>query len=136
MFETRTALSTRRKATALVTAGALLAVPAAVLVSTPAHADAERHGSCGGGVYELSADREGGGFEVGLDLDGIASGSKWRIVLRHDGERFFRGTRTADHEGDLDVERYRANTPGKDVFRFTAKRVNGSAGCSGKVVVR
>lgn len=119
----------------LTTAGALLAAPAAVLVAAPAHADVERHGACGGGWYEFSIDREGNGFEVSVDLDRVKPGSKWKVVLHHDGKRFFNRTVRADYEGDLDVERYRGNTQGKDRFKFRVSRVNGSASCADKITV-
>lgn len=123
------------RTTALTAAGALLAAPA-VLIAAPAHADVERNGACGGGWHEFSVDREGNGFEVNLDLDGVKPGSKWKVVLRHDGKRYFNRTIRADYEGDLDIERYRGNTKGKDTFKFRASRVNGSATCTAKITVR
>lgn len=120
---------------AMVGTGALLAVPTAVLVSAPAHADVERHGACGGGHYEFSVDREAGGFEVSLDLDYVRPGSRWQVVLRHDGKRYFKKTLRADNEGDLDVERWRTNTTGNDTFKFRAKRVGGPASCT-RIITR
>lgn len=122
------------RTTALTAAGALLTAPA-VLIAAPAHADVERHGACGGGWYEFSVDREGRGFEVSLDLDRVKPGTKWNVALRHDGKRYFKRTLRADYEGDLDVERYRGNTQGKDAFKFRVSRVNGSATCTGKITV-
>ena len=61
-------MNTITRTAAALTAGALLAVPTAVLVSAPAYADVERQGTCGTGRYELSVDRENGGFEVNADL--------------------------------------------------------------------
>lgn len=120
---------------ALLGTSALIAVPATVLVSAPAHADVERHGACGGGHYEFSVDREAGGFEVSLDLDYVQPGSRWKVVLRHDGNRYLKRTLRADYEGDLDVERWRSDTTGQDTFKFRAKRVNGSASCSRTITV-
>lgn len=129
-------MSTLTRTTALISAGAVLAVPTAFLVSSPAHADIERHGACGRGVYELSVDREYRGWDVEGGLEHVAPGSRWRITLKHDGKRFFRGTLRADHEGDLDVERYRANTAGDDVFRFRAKRIGRDTVCTARITVR
>lgn len=123
------------RTTALTTAGALLAVPAAVLVATPAHADVDRYGSCGGGTYEFSVDREDGGYEVSVDVDRVAPGSRWKVVLRHDGNRFYKRTLTADNEGDLDVDRLRNNTGGNDRFKFRATRAKGSASCGRAITV-
>lgn len=124
-----------KRTSALVAAGALLAVPAATLAAAPANADVDRSGVCGGGRYEMSVDREGAGWEVNADLDDVAPGSRWRIVLKQDGTTFFSQTRRADDEGDLDVERYRGNTPGKDTFRMIATRVGSSTTCAQKITV-
>jgi hypothetical protein len=122
--------------TALTAAAGMLAIPATVLVAVPAHADTERYGSCGTGSYEFNVDREGNGFEVGVSLEHVAVGSKWKVVLKHDGKRIANVTRSADHEGDLDVDRYRPNTSGKDAFTMKATRVDGAGACSSKISVR
>ena len=121
---------------ALTTAGAIVAVPTAVLVAAPAQADVERQGACGSGTYELSVDREGNGFEIDAGLENQPVGSRWTIVLKHDGKRFAKVVRTTDGEGDLDVDRFRKNTSGKDVFTMKATRVGGGATCSTKVTTR
>jgi hypothetical protein len=131
-----TTRKTATRAGAAVGTAALLAVPVALLVPASAQADVERNGSCGDGRYELNVDREDGRFEVSGELDGVAPGSRWKVVMKHDGKRFASVTRTADNEGDLDVERMRPNTSGRDVFRFRASRVNGPASCSAVVTVR
>jgi hypothetical protein len=123
-----------KRTTALIAGGALLAVPA-TMVAAPAHADVERSGACGAGRYELSVDRERGGWEVNADLDRVAPGSRWKIVLKHDDKTFYSRVRTADREGDIDVERFRRDTAGKDSFRLVAKRVKGKAGCARTITV-
>lgn len=128
-------MSILTRTTALVGAGALLAVPAAVLVSAPAHADVERHGACDGGTYEFTVDREGRGFGISADLDGVQPGTTWKLVLRHDGKRILKRSLRADHEGDLGVDRFRGNTSGKDTFKFRATRANGSATCSSTITI-
>jgi len=123
----------RLAATGLVSS--VVAVPALVALAPAAHADIEKQGSCGNGVYELSVDRENGGFEVNFDLDGVASGSQWRVVLKHDGKRYFKKVRTADREGEIDVEKWRSNTAGKDVFRAKATNTSTGATCTAKITV-
>ncbi len=123
------------RTSALIGAGTLVALPLTV-VAAPAHADVERHGDCGNGRYELSVDREAGRWEVSVDIDGVRAGSKWKVVLRHDGDRFAKRTLRADREGDLEIERTRRNTAGNDTFKFRATRVNGASSCSGSVTVR
>jgi hypothetical protein len=124
-----------RKSLAITAGTAMLAVPTTVLVAAPAHADAERAGACGGGTYELSVDREGRGWEVDADLDDVRPGSTWRIVLRHDGHRYLRVVRTADREGDVDVDTFRRNTAGSDRFTLRAKRIGTDTVCSASVRV-
>lgn len=124
----------RRSAAALLLA---VATPAALLVATPAHADAgevERQGRCSGATWELSVDRERGGFDVDVDLEDAAPGSAWRVVLRHEGRTVHDRVVRADREGELDVERRLANTPGRDRVALRLQRA-GSAGACGTTVV-
>ncbi|GAA4689073.1 hypothetical protein [Nocardioides nanhaiensis] len=123
------------KTAALTTAGALLAVPTAVLVAAPAHADVDRQGRCGPGSYEFSVDREGRGFEVSADLDNLRPGSRWKVVLRQDGRVIGNVTRTADREGDVELDRFARNTAGKDRFVMRATPVGGGSGCSSTITV-
>jgi len=128
------------RTTALITAGALVAAPlATLLASSPATADTTKRGVCGQGSYELQVDREdqedGGGFEVSADLDRLAPGSRWTVVIKHDGKRAIKATRTADSEGDLDVDVRRPNTGGKDVFRFKAVPAGGGPACAATITV-
>lgn len=114
-------------------AAGAVAIPAALLLAAPANAsaDIDREGRYAGARYEFSADRELGGYEVSVDIDDAKPGSKWKIVLWHDGKRFVKTTRTADREGDVDVERLRANTAGSDTFKVKITKVG-----SKKSVVR
>ncbi len=124
-----------RRITAVTAVVALGAVPLSLATAAPAHADAERHGTCGTGLYELSVDREGGGFDVSVDLDRLAAGQEWRVVIRHDGSKVASVVRRADNEGDLELERYRKNSAGKDAFKFTATRVGGASSCSDTITL-
>ena len=124
------------RTTAGLGAALALAVPTALVVAAPAHADVERRGACGAGSYELSVDREDGGYEASVDIDRVAPGSRWRVVMRHDGQRFYRNVLRADREGELDVDRQRGNTAGRDTFRFRAERLGGPASCSARISVR
>ncbi len=114
-----------RRTTALAAAGALLASPLAF--ASPASAT-EKEFKVGGADVDFSVEKDDGRFEVEVDIDDAKPGSKWRITLWHDGKRFFKQTRTADSDGDVnDVERKRPNTKGKDVFKVKIKRVGGAS---------
>jgi hypothetical protein len=125
------------KRIAIATAGvAALATGAAVFVAAPAVADGpEKHasGRVGGGWFEISAEKERG-FEVDADLDNVAAGSTWKLVVRHDGDRISRQVLSAvrdDGRYEVDFRDVHArNTKGSDTFKVTIKRTDGP----GKVV--
>ena len=120
----------------LITTTALVAtVGATALVATPVHADVERRGTCAGATYELSVDRERGGFEVDADLDRARPDSSWTVTMRHDGAVATSRTLRADAEGEIDVDTWRRNTAGTDTFRLTVRSAGGTA-CSTKVTLR
>lgn len=130
------------KTTALL-ATTLLAAPLATVAlagsataAPGAPADREKRGTCAGGTYELQAEREDGGYEVTVDLDRLAPGSTWKVVLRHEGRRVAAVKRTADAEGDVELEAYRSGTPGSETFSFRATPVGGGQGCSATVRLR
>lgn len=120
----------------LIAATALLATAGTTaLVAAPAHADVERRGTCAGATYELNVDRERGGFEVDADIDDARVGSEWRVTIRHDGTVATSRVLRADAEGELDLDTFRRNTAGKDVFRLTVTPAGG-ASCSTKATLR
>ena len=128
------------RTTALIAAGALVAAPlATVVAAAPASADTTKRGVCAPGTYEFQVDREdredGGGFEVSADLDRLAPGSRWTVVIKHDGKRAGKVTRTADNEGEIDVEVHRPDTRGKDTFRFKAVAAGGGSKCAATITV-
>ena len=108
--------------TALV---ATAAAGTAVLVAAPASADVERRGTCAGATFELSVDRERGGFEVDADLDGARPGSSWRVAIRHDGKVVTSKVRTADREGEIDVDAFASGSPGDATYAVTFTPADG-----------
>lgn len=126
--------------TAALIAGALVVAPlTTVLAASPASADTTKRGACGPGSYAFEVDREdredGGGFEVDADLDGLSPGSRWTVVIKHDGKRVTKVTRTADKEGELDVDVRRPNTRGTDTFRFKAVSAGSGSTCAATIAV-
>ncbi len=77
---------------------------------------------------------ERGVVEVEFDLETFAPGSRWRVVLDHDGETFFDEEVTARGEdGDFWVERARPDRPGPDRFAARATALDTGAVCVGAV---
>jgi hypothetical protein len=87
-----------------------------------------RRGSCSGATdWKLKLDHDDGRIEVEFEVDQNVNGQRWRVVLKRDGNRFFRGVRTTHApSGSFEVERHTRNTAGRD--RFTAKAVNLASG--------
>jgi len=117
-----------RRTIATVGAGALLAAPLTVLGAVPASADAERHKifRVAGADVDFSVERDDGRFEVDVDIDDARPGSRWRVVLWHDGNRFHNRVHRADVDGDVDIDKNRPNTRGRDVFKVKVKKIGGA----------
>ena len=126
----------RTRLTPLAAAAAVVALPVSIAAAAPASADVDRQGSCGTGRYDLDVDREGRGWEVGAGIEGVRPGSTWTVVLRQDGDRFLKVRRTADEEGEVDVDAYRRDSRGADRFTFRASQVGGSTTCGDTITVR
>lgn len=118
----------------LIAGAAAAAVGATALVATPAHADVERRGTCAGATYELSVDRERGGWDVDADLEGAKANSAWQVTIRHNGKVAAQRSVRADDEGELDLDTWTRNTRGKDAYKLTVKPSGGGA-CSTTVTV-
>jgi len=88
----------------------------------------ERHRNCHGGAAELSVEKKRHGFEIDAALDHSRPYSVWSMTLRHDGKVIAKRTNhRTDDEGEMDLERNRPNTRGKDVFKLTVKPKHKSA---------
>lgn len=113
-----------RRATATVGAAALLAAPMTVMSAAPASA-ADREFRYAGADVEFDVEKDDGRFEIEVEIDDAKPRSKWVVVLRHDGKRFFKRTLRANREGEIEIEKKRRNTRGKDVFKLRVKKVGG-----------
>lgn len=126
-----------RKAAATLGATALLATPLVALSATPAVA-VDRDFRCHGAEvdFEVDKERKGGraGFEIDIDVDDAKPGSKWRVKLRHDGKTVHSKVYFADRDGEIEVNKWRKNTKGKDRFKAIVKPA-GKTACS-RVITR
>ena len=122
-----------KRTIALTTATALAVGSGALLLAAaPAQADGpERHahGNVAGARYEMSAEKDNGRFEVDADLEGVPSGSSWKMVVRHDGTKV--ATRTAqagrdDGRSTSTSARSPGRLAGKDDFKVTLTRTDGA----------
>ncbi|GAB2877296.1 hypothetical protein [Nocardioides pacificus] len=122
-------MSKIRSTTATLGAAALLIAPLS-LMSAPAHADGpekKREFRIAGAEIDFSVEKDDGRFEVEVDIDDARPGSRWRVILKHDGKRFHNRVHRADGDGDIEIDRKRGDTRGADVFKVRVKQVGGGA---------
>jgi hypothetical protein len=115
------------------TLGILVAVAATALAAAfPAAAGSGkqvvRTGSCSGSAdWRLKVKLDNGRIETEFEVDQNRNGQRWRVVLRRDGIRFFRGIRTTHApSGSFQVTRRTQNPAGPD--RITARAVHLKSG--------
>ena len=104
----------------------------ALVVAMPAAAgdgrEVVRTGNCSGATdWKLKVKHDDGRIETEFEVDSNRNGQRWRVTLRRDGIRFFRGIRvTHAPSGSFEIERRPPNGPGSD--RITARAVNLGSG--------
>lgn len=112
-----------------------------ILAATPVSAggggDREviRRGNCSGGTdWKFKVKRDDGRLEAEYEVDQNRNGDRWRVRLKHDGNRYFRGTRvTRGRSGSFEIERKVANHQGVDRFRARARNLRTDELCGGRV---
>ena len=116
---------------------AAVALVAAVPAAAGGDADVIRRGSCSGASdWKLKLGLDDGKIETQFEVDQNRNGQRWRVVLKRDGNRFFRGVRTTHApSGSFEVERKTKNPAGPN--RIKARAVNLSSGeiCKGAATI-
>jgi hypothetical protein len=95
--------------------------------------DIIRRGSCSGqSDWKLKLSREDGMIEVEFEVDQNKNGREWRVVLRKDGDRFFRGIRTTKGpSGSFEVRKVTGNGAGDERITARARDLNSDEVCRG-----
>ena len=119
----------------LLIVGMMLGLVAS-MVSVPAVAnedDIRRSGSCSGNSsWKVKLSPENGRIEVEFEVDQNRNGQEWRVVLKNDGDVFFRGTRTTQGpSGSFEVRKVTDNGDGEDRIVARAENVNSDELCKG-----
>lgn len=132
-----TTLSRRTRvvvAASAVAVGALSVPTLAFASSAGASAAAQSltRGSCTGpaSVTMQLQRTDIGKLEAGFEVDHARPGSIWQITLRHNGNVYFSGRRTAGHDGSFSVDRVVANRAGIDHFSGLTKSLRSGQVCS------
>ena len=121
-------------------ASTVLATVLAIPVAAPAIAnedDVERRGSCSRrSDWKLKLSPENGGLEVEFEVDQNVVGAKWKVVMKHDGYRFFRDRRTTTApSGSFEVRRVINNKRGTDRVTAKARNVRSGEVCRGRAKI-
>ncbi|HSE82047.1 MAG TPA: hypothetical protein VLA87_10250 [Gaiellaceae bacterium] len=116
---------------------AAVALVAAVPAAAGGDDDVIRRGSCSGASnWKLKLGLDDGKIETEFEVDQNRNGQRWRVVLKRDGNRFFRGVRTTQApSGSFEVKRKTKNPAGPN--RIKARAVNLSSGeiCKGAATI-
>ena len=124
MTTTPTRTRTFRRGAATVVATSMVAGSLALLGATPAQA-AEREFRYAGAEVDFEVDKDDGRFEVEVDIDDARPGEKFRIVLWQNGQRFHKKVHTVDRDGEIEIDKERRDTKGRDVFKLKIKKIGG-----------
>jgi hypothetical protein len=97
-----------------------------------------RSGGCGGAsTWKLKLSPENRRIEVEFEVDQNKVGRRWKVVLRKDGARFFRGVReTTGPSGSFELRRVTGNGRGPDEFVAKATNLRSGERCRGSATFR
>lgn len=111
------------------------------LFSIPANAGddprVERRGGCSASSrWKMKAKKDDGRIELEFEVDQNVNGQRWRVVMKRNGTRSFKGVRTTQPpSGSFSVERRTADGPGTDRFRARATNLRTGEVCRGRVAI-
>jgi hypothetical protein len=99
--------------------------------------DVERTGSCSGrSDWKLKLSPEDGRLEVEFEVDQNVVGDRWRVTIKHEGDRIFRGVReTRGPSGSFEVRTLANNSAGSDAFRARARNLSTDETCVGRASI-
>jgi Ni/Co efflux regulator RcnB len=103
----------------MATIGVAAMLGAPMLTAAPAAA-AEREFRYGGAKVEFEVNKDDGRFEVEVDIDGKRK-DRWRVKLWQNGNRYHNKV----YRGDVDIDKKRPDTRGRDVFKLKVKKIGG-----------
>jgi hypothetical protein len=89
-------------------------------------------GACSmGASWKLSLRLEDGGrLKAELEVEEVAPGSQWAIVMSDNGTQFFQGTKTANDNGHVRARAKTANQAGADTVMATATNQSNGEVCN------
>jgi hypothetical protein len=121
----------------LTSAAVLAALTIPMAPAVAGDDDVRRSGSCSRNTnWKLKLSPENGGIEVEYEVDQNVNGSTWRVTLKHDGDRFFRGRRTTQPpSGSFEVRRVTGDRRGTDRITARARNLSTDELCRGSASI-
>ncbi|HSK17134.1 MAG TPA: hypothetical protein VK915_13335, partial [Gaiellaceae bacterium] len=95
---------------------ATLALAAVAPAAAGGAGEVRRSGSCtGASTWKLKLKKDDGRIETEFEVDQNKVGKRWKVVLKHNGVRYFKGIRTTvAPSGSFEVERRVDDVAGTD----------------------
>ena len=119
----------------IVVLAAGIAAAASLALAAPASGGGDREirvrGTCtGAATSKLKLKEENGRIEVEFEVDQNVNGRRWRVTLKRNGVRVFRGIRTTRApSGSFEVRRLVADRAGPERITARARALSGGQLC-------
>jgi hypothetical protein len=99
--------------------------------------DVTKRGSCSAqSEWKLKLSPDNGKIEVEFEVDQNKVGDTWRVAIRENGNRVFRGKRvTRGPSGSFTVRTLARNPAGSDSFKATAANLSTNESCVGRASI-
>jgi hypothetical protein len=96
--------------------------------------DVRKSGSCSdSSTWKLKLSEENSKIEVEFEVDQNVTGDDWKVVLKKDGDVFFRGTRTTGgRSGSFEVRKLVGDGSGTEKIMGHATNVDTDELCHGR----
>jgi hypothetical protein len=83
-------------------------------------------------TWKLKLSKDNGRIETDFEVDQNRVGRDWKVTLKHNGNRFFRGIRTTQApSGSFEVRKFTSNAPGSDRIVAKARNLRSGVLCKG-----
>jgi hypothetical protein len=83
-------------------------------------------------TWKLKLSKDDGRIETDFEVDQNRVGRDWKVTLKHNGNRFFRGVRTTQApSGSFEVRKFTSNAPGRDKIVAKARNLRSGVLCKG-----
>lgn len=115
----------------------MLALGLSAPVASAGDGRVEKNGSCSGSTdWKLKVKPDNGRLEVEFEVDQNVNGQEWRVVLKDNGDRFFRGTKTTHGpSGSFEVNKRANDQAGTDQIKARARNLSSDELCKGRASI-